>query len=167
MYHVECNRDMFAEQPSMPWTLALCWCEWTGIYLVGAACSRRETGSRPHSCLWHPRHNLFHFARGVHKLETRNLPLLDCMPVSKHEVQPKPMRRVSRGILLVFCVLRFINHTQLHPHTRDYVRGDETHIAQYYASFLHVGDVEGHHSVVASLHAIGLDACGHFTKSTR
>ena len=114
MYHVECNRDMFAEQPSMPWTLALCWCEWTGIYLVGAACSRRETGSRPHSC-WHPRHNLFHFARGVHKLETRNLPLLDCMPVSKHEVQPKPMCRVSRGILLVFCVLRFINHTQLQP----------------------------------------------------
>lgn len=51
MYHVECNRDMFAEQPSMPWTLALCWCEWTGIYLVGAACSRRETGSRPHRLL--------------------------------------------------------------------------------------------------------------------
>jgi hypothetical protein len=89
------------------------------------------------------------------------------MPVSKHEVQSKPMCLVSRGILLVFCVLRFINHTQLHPHTRDYIRGDETHIVQYYASFLHVGDVEGRHSVVASLHAIGLDACGHFTKITR
>ena len=143
MYHVECNRDMFAEQPSMPWTLALCWCEWTGIYFgIVAACSRRETGSRPHSC-WHPRHNLFHFARGVHKLETRNLPLLDCMPVSMHEK--------SSQNRCVVCL----------------VRGDETHIAQYYASFLHVGDVEGHHSVVASLHAIGLDACGHFTKITR
>jgi hypothetical protein len=158
MYHVECNRDMFAEQPSMPWTLALCWCEWTGIYLVGAACSRRETGSRPHRLLAPKTQSVSFCPR---RSQTRNKKLAAPRLHAGLEARSPAKTNVS-------CVL-------WHPLGvlySDYdgamnVRGDETHIAQYYASFLHVGDVEGHHSVVASLHAIGLDACGHFTKSTR
>jgi hypothetical protein len=138
MYHVECNRDMFAEQPSTPWTFALCWCEWTGIYLVGSACSRRDTGSRPgSSCTGHN----FCFTL-VALTHYRNLKLAATRLHAGLEARTPAKTNVS-------CVLWHPLGVLYKPHSiyrSDYdgamnVRGDETHIAQYYASFLHVGDV--------------------------